>query len=157
MATKGGHEPPLVGFSGGVGRDFFSGGSGGIVPLSNVPVTRPRAIKAKVVARPAGVSDREGRLLGRVVGRRWLVQGLRGQMQEMAVLDGVGVQEEGRLKRSLDLGGTAVGRLRCRCPQQPVRRAAAPQASLSLLLLEGGIDFQEGEALPGPFWPQWPG
>lgn len=45
--------------------------------MSNGWVTRPRAIKAKVVPSPppAGVSGKEGCPLVSVVGRKWLVQG----------------------------------------------------------------------------------
>lgn len=46
------------------GRNFFLSVRGGIVPLSNAWVTRPKAIKAKVVFPPAGVSDKEGWRLG---------------------------------------------------------------------------------------------
>lgn len=58
-------SPALVLSLGRVGDGLlFSGGSGGIVPLSNALGDAAGAIKAKVVACPAGVSDREGHAPG---------------------------------------------------------------------------------------------
>lgn len=65
MAVDGGRDPPLVGSLGEARKElYFLSVRGGIVPLSNAWVTRPKAIKAKVVFPPAGVSDKEGWRLG---------------------------------------------------------------------------------------------
>lgn len=64
--------------------------------MSNGWVTRPRAIKAKVVPSPppAGVSGKEGCPLVSVVGRTWLVQGSERELAGAAAGMGEG---EGRL------------------------------------------------------------
>lgn len=52
--------------------------------MSNAPVMRPWAIKAKVVACPSGVSDKEGRGLGFSGGAEAASSGPQGTVGEMA-------------------------------------------------------------------------